>query len=281
MEPARRAARVWCALVGVSLAVFGVLSVVGIRPGGIHVAIPSLGIAAICLLSALARVSYRKRAVAMVVLGLLAVATAYGGLSPNFAGAVGGWSWNGARTVAAIGIPAALLFRARYRAYGGARVLLAVALALALPFLVYVGLQMRGEFGLGHVASIVALVAFLVSLSGFMGAETTGAGAFLAPVAVVSFTVELALRALVPLRVWDVAANRISIPMRSIGYIIEDGAFAVAFASASALAALGVFQILASRFAADARRIDIHSRPTEPVEEPSSASTRSDWMTGG
>ena len=50
---------------------------------------------------------------------------------------------------------------------------------------------------------------------------------------------------------------------------------ALAFAGASTLAALGLFQILAWRFAADARRINLHSRPVETDRHSSDV----DWST--
>jgi hypothetical protein len=265
VEPGRKAARIWCGAVGIGFAALGLLTLLGLRPGGPIGAIPSLALGFIALLAAVARVTYRQRAVAMVVLGILADTTALRGASAVLAEAVGGFGWNAARTVTAIGIPAALLFRARYRAFAGARIFLAVALLAALPFLVHVTLLMRGDFGIAHAASIVALFAFLVSLSGFMGAETTGGGTLLAAFTIPCFSVELGLRAFA------------SVP-RTAGHAIEIGAFVAAFASASALAALGLFQIFAWRFAADARRIDIHSRPTESEDEPPRSG--SDWMTG-
>jgi hypothetical protein len=59
--------------------------------------------------------------------------------------------------------------------------------------------------------------------------------------------------------------------------VIEVITAAMGFGGSAALAAVGIFQIVAWRFAADARRIDIHSPPEEPAT--SSRDPSSDWST--
>jgi hypothetical protein len=95
-----------------------------------------------------------------------------------------------------------------------------------------------------------------------MGSETTGAGAYLAGGVVLALTVDLTLTGLAgvtPLSIRDVIAVLAS---------------AVAFAATSAVTCIGLFQILAWRLAADARRIDLHQPPKESPRHGSS----SDWL---
>jgi hypothetical protein len=259
VEPGRRSARLWCAGLGGGFTLFGVLPLVDLRPGGLHAAVPWLVLGGIALVAALSQVTYRQRAVAMVVLGLLS------GIVGLHGTAVAGAGSSLTRLVPAIALSAALVFRARYRAYTGARVFLGIALLLCGPFVVFAALGFSGGFGVAQVGSIVALATIAASLVGFMGAETTGAGPYLSFGIVIAFAIELALRAL-----FSPDAQR------TVATIADVLGGALAFAGASTLAALGLFQILAWRFAADARRIDLHSPPAESNKRQDS---EVDWAT--
>lgn len=259
VEPGRGSARLWCAGLGLGFTLFGVLPLVQIRPGGIHAAVPWLVVGAIALVAALSRVTYRQRAVAMVVLGLLS------GIVGLHGTAVVGPGLSLVRLVPAIALAAALTFRARYRAYSGARVILGIALLLAGPFVVLAIMSLMGGLGIAAIGTGVALAAIAASLVGFMGAETTGVGPYLSFGVVIAFAIELALRAL-----FAPDADR------TPGTIIDVVSGALAFSGASTLAALGLFQILAWRFAADARRIDLHSPRSEPKRRQDS---EVDWAT--
>lgn len=260
-EPGRRSAKRWCAGLGIGLILFGVLPLIQLRPGGVGAAIPSLVVGTIALIAALSPVTYRQRAVAMVVLGLLSGIVGLDGT------AVGGTPLSLTRLVPAIALSAALVFRSRYRAYSGARIFLGIALALSCPFVILAVFNLANDFGAAQVGSTVALVAIAASLTGFMGAETTGAPPYLSHGIVIAFAIELALRALFSP---DGARTTATIP--------EVVSAALAFAGASRLAALGLFQILAWRFAADARRIDLHSPRVEREDKPDSGG---DWATRG
>ncbi|MFO0762483.1 MAG: hypothetical protein U0359_38950 [Byssovorax sp.] len=237
LEPSRDAARIWCVALGLSFEAFGALPLIGLRPGGVKAAIPSLVIGAIAMVAALPGITYRQRAIAMVVLGLLSDIV---GLQGTGAGGLG---WNLARLVPAITIGAALMFRARYRAYTGARIFLGLALASSLPFVIQVSLGLGGGVGPFDAGAIVALLAIAASFSGFMGAETTGAGPYLAHGVALAFAVELVTSAL--------GAPR---ARTDVGGVVQVVIPALAFVGSSVLAALGLFQIAAWRFAADARR---------------------------
>ena len=267
VEPAGASARIWCALLGAGFFIVGALPLLGLRPGGVSAAVPSLVIGAIALVAALARVTYRQRAVAMVVLGLLSGVVDLGGTRAALATGVGGVGWSLSRLVPAIAIAAALIFRSRYRAYAGARVFLGAALLTAVPFAIHTALSFSSGFGPAQIGGVVVLVTIAASLTGFMGSETTGAGPYVAWSIVVAFATELALRAL-----WSPGA------LRTPANLVHVGIAATAFAGAAVLAALGLFQIAAWRFAADARRIDLHPPASRPDRRDDADD---DWSTRG
>jgi hypothetical protein len=265
VEPAGASARIWCAALGAGFAVVGALPLLGLRPGGLTAAVPSLVIGAIALVAALARVTYRQRAVAMVVLGLLSGVVDLGGTRAALATGAGGVGWSLSRLVPAIALAAALIFRSRYRAYGGARIFLGAALLTAVPFAIHSVIGFSDGFGPGQIGAVVALIAIAASLTGFMGSETTGAGPYLAWGIVLALATELGLRAL-----WAPGA------LRTPTNIIHVSIAATAFVGAAVLAALGLFQIAAWRFAADARRINLHP----PVSRPKGRQDSDvDWST--
>jgi len=266
VEPARRAAKLWCAGLGLAFVIHGSLPLLDVRPGGLHVGLPSLVIGSVSLIAAVLPVPYQQRALSMVVLGVLSGMLGLKGMGAMLSTAVGGLAAGLIRLAPAIVLCAALLFRARYRAYTGARVFLAVALAVSLPFVIHTALSLSSGFGVAQVGSIVAILAILSSLTGFMGAETIGAGPFLAYGTVIVFALELSLHALFGPHA-----------PQSLAGIIDVLAAASAFGGASVLAGLGLFQIAAWRFAADAaRRINIHSRRNETEDERDSNDT---WST--
>ena len=266
VEPAGASARTWCAVLGAGFAVLGTLPLLGLRPGGFSAGIPSLVIGAIALVAALSRVTYRQRAVAMVVLGLLSGMVDLGGTRAVLAAGVGGVGWSLSRLVPAIAVAAALIFRSRYRAYGGARIFLGAALLTAVPFVIHAVLSFSSGFGPAQIGSLVALAAIAASLTGFMGSETTGAGPYLAWSIVIAFAAELAIRAL-----WSPGA------LQTPANIVDVSIAATAFVGAAILTALGLFQIAASRFAADARRINLHPPASGPEVRRDDSNV--DWST--
>ncbi|HMY17767.1 MAG TPA: hypothetical protein PKA58_15695, partial [Polyangium sp.] len=106
---------------------------------------------------------------------------------------------------------------------------------------------------LSTAGAIVALVVTLVGLVGFMGKETTGAGTY------VGLSVLFGLGA-------DLFFVDLSY-LESLGdwrAVLTTWLGSVAFISATGLAALGLYQLLASRLSGDARRIDLHAITPEP-----------------
>lgn len=270
VEPARAGARLWSAGLGLAFAAFGALALLGPSDGGLDVALPSFVLAAIAIVAALTRVTYRQRAVAMVVLGLLCAVLGLRGIGPATGIAVGGFAWGLCRLIAAIALPAALIFRSRYRAYTRARWILAAAFAASVPFLGYVAALLVSfeHFGLAQAGAVVAIVMILASLAGFMGSETTGAGSYTSIGVVLGLAAQLALESLAQ-----------PDALASAGNIAAVAVSMMAFVAVSALTSLGLFQILAWRFAADARRINLHPRP--PKDSIHKFERSGEWSTRG
>ncbi|WP_437933097.1 hypothetical protein [Sorangium sp. So ce341] len=261
MRPAQDAARVWCAVVGVGFLLFGGLSVAGLRPDGVVAGPPAFVLGIVALFTALTSVSYRQRAIAMVVLGTIATVIGLQSSGP----AVG---WGAARAVAAIALPAALVFRSRYRAYAGARWLLVAAFLVALPAFGHAAAQLTLlDPHLAQLGALMVILAVLSSLTGFMGAETTGAGSSLAVAAVLAFTADLVVGRLAQLSAFT---------PRDLVSVLSAG---LAFAATSALTSLGLFQILAWRLAADARRIDLHRPENDKDGRDRRPPSGGEWLT--
>jgi hypothetical protein len=265
LEPSRQVARFWCAAVGAGFAMLGALPLLGLRSGGMSSALSSFLVGSVTVAAALTRVSYRRRAVAMLVLGLLVAVLGLGATGPAAGIAQGSVGTGFARMIAATALPAALLFRARYRAYAGARWLLAAAFVLALPFVALLLLRIAQLTpNLATAGGFVAIVVIAASFVGFMGSETTGAGTYVGLSVLIGLGAELALSDMSrpgAFATWQTAAN-IALS-------------AIAFCAATGLSALGLFQLLASRLSNDARRIDLHKASPEP-KRPRHPS-RSEW----
>ena len=262
IEPAKRTARLWCAGLAAGFFVLGGLAIGGFAPGGPSAAAPEIALGCIALVAAGARLSYQQRAAVMILLGLLSAAVGFGG--PVFSEVDRGWGLF--RTLAAIALPGALHFRARYRAYTKARWILGAAFAAALPFAVYSVARVAGPASeLEALGAALGIVAIGAGLLGFMGSETTGGGVATALVVIVALATDMALSSLAS-----------PIAARSWMGVTHIVAAAVGFAGTSMVASLGCYQILASRFAADARRINLHAEPREVKPRQPSGS---DWST--
>ncbi|HEU4405242.1 MAG TPA: hypothetical protein VFS43_08125 [Polyangiaceae bacterium] len=209
-----------------------------LSPGGLAFAV---GFGAVALLP----LPYGLRAIALSSLGvgllLQGMATSGGALHGVFSAPLEGPNGVAARTVAAVCLPAALFFRAHYRAYRGARALLALAFLLALPFIVHaVSLTELGPPWV-RLSSASSLLAVAASLVGFMGAGTTALASAWA----------LAMLAVLPL---DLALR----PVAMGGPLAAPWLVGVAvWALACGLSALGLFQMLASLLAKYAREVDV------------------------
>jgi hypothetical protein len=138
-------------------------------------------------------------------------------------------------------LPAALIFRARYRAYGQARRVLAVAILMSVPYgLVQAAALSTFTEPLEGLAALLVLGVLLASLSGFMGEHTTAGGVVWAALLLVILPADLAFRGFSS--GWGAEA----------WLHLRVGA---GTAAAALLVALGAYQILAGWLGDDARRI--------------------------
>lgn len=262
IEPAKAAARLWCAGLAAGFFALGGGALMGLAPGGPSAAAPEIALGCIALVAAAARLSYQQRAAVMILLGLLSAAVGFGG--PAMPPVDRGWGL--LRTVAAIALPGALLFRARYRAYAKARWILGAAFAAAVPFTVYSVARVAGMAAeLEALGAALGVVAIGAGLLGFMGSETSGGGAATALGVILALATDVALSSLAS----PIAAGSLI----DVAHVVVA---AVGFAGTSAVASLGLYQILASRFAADARRINLHAKPKDVKPRQPSGS---DWST--
>ncbi len=247
LHPWSQAARWACAAAALALTALAVGSRQAARSGARPPGFPLTEIVFAIAFGAAAglRLPYAVRAGAMVGLGLgLLVEGAVvplGALHRVFSAPLEGPGGVVARTVAATCLAAALFFRAHYRAYRGARALLALACLLALPFVVHaVSLTELGP-PLVRASSAASLLAVAASLVGFMGAGTTALASAWAFAVLLILPTDLGLRLLAVGQPWGVSWL----------------AGVASWALACGLAALGLFQVLASVLARRARDVDV------------------------
>ena len=253
VRPLARTARWCCIAVGLVFAALPAAPALGLS-------LPSLsarGIVVHAVLAGLALAAgvlpgwYSGRAAMMLLVGLGCGGLGMLGIGPAAAAEDVAYEWAVFALVTAVGLPAALLFRAHYRAFRAARVILALALLLSVPFIAHGLMRTLGAPSLSlQVANGVAVGSVVASLLGFMGAETTGAGVPLATLVTMAVSGVLATEALFDAGRMLPLAQALR-PLASIG----------AFAGGAFLGALGLFGLLAWRFGPKARAADPRSRP--------------------
>jgi hypothetical protein len=196
--------------------------------------------------------SYPVRAGAILVLGLVLMA-----LGMESTGPLAGLRMDAnvelelTRLIVLATLPAALLFRARYRAYPRARLVLGLALASAAPFAISRGLVAADSAAsvLDRAAAGIDVAVILGGLFGFMGADTTGGGAVWASLVIGLLSVDIYLRG-----IGSPAGNRLWAELATT---------AIAAACAATLTSVGAYHLLAARLARDARRL-MRRRAPEP-----------------
>lgn len=246
LEPARQNCRRWLAVIAAGLAMLGVAFRLGV---GLPAVDPGAGTIAFSAAGAVAAVAllpfpYALRAGVALLLGAVLMVLGVRGAGPLAGLAVdGGLLRDAMRLLAMTVLPAALMFRVRYRAYARARVVLTLALALAVPFVVLEVLLTANASApiVARAAAAVNVGVVLCALFGFMGEGTTGAGSLWATLVLVCLPLEIALRELTPLA--DADTGFVTYP-----------ATAVAMLLAALLTSVGLFQVLAAALGPDARR---------------------------
>lgn len=256
LQPDERAARIWLLGVAVSLSLLGLALRLGLgvpdgRADNATIAFSAGGaVAAVALLP----FPYGVRAGTSLILGGALMLLGLGGAGPLGGLAVdGGVLRDVARLLTVTVLPAALLFRARYRAYRRARVVLAVALALAMPFVAFETVLAADASSpvIVRAAAAINVVTVACALFGFMDARTTGAGSIWAALALLVVPSEMALRELTPIAGADVG-------------VLTYPATAVAVLCAALLTSLGAYQLLAASMAGDARRASMAPAARRP-----------------
>jgi hypothetical protein len=247
LEPAARTCRLWFGGVALALVLLGLAFRLGVgAPSArLDAATISFSAAGGILALALLPFPYALRAGVVALLGAALMALGLRGAGP-LAGLMidGGLAKDLSRLIAASILPAAFLFRGHYRAYPRARLVVALALACAVPFLAgEVLLLLDGSVApVSRIAAGANVMAVSCGLLGFMGGDTTGAGSVGAAFVLVSLPAELAVRELTPLATPD--TGLLTYPAAGVGV-----------ASAAVLVSVGLFQLLAAALGPDARRI--------------------------
>jgi hypothetical protein len=251
LEPGRIALRFWVLGIGLAMALSGLAVYLKWAPGTPEHAQIAWAVAAVVLVAAI--VPYKARGALIVLAGLATIVLGLFGRGPLADLVVPKLTSVGveiSRVLAATVLPAALLFRARYRAYRGARIALIVGLVLAVPAAVHAGLVVASGPMAARLTSGLAILSILASCIGFMGAGTTGASTAWAVIVVVAFGADVAVRA-----VWMNAGNQAGIAQVHAGVMLM---------LTCALVTIGLFKGLASLFAVDARLVDVLGKEDEP-----------------
>jgi hypothetical protein len=253
LAPGRGASRVWLVGVCLALVLLGVALKlgVGMETGRRDAATMSFSAAGATAAVALLPFPYALRAGVALLLGAVLAALGLRGTGPLAGLVLDGMRHDDlARLLTLTTLPAALLFRAHYRAYRPARWVLAAALVLACPF---VALELKNALNadlalLSRLASATSVAAVLSALFGFMGSGTTGAGSVWAALVLAVLPLEVALRDLTS-RLAE--TELLAYPAAAIG-----------LACAAILATVGVFQLLAAGLARHARHLTLRADGT-------------------
>lgn len=259
LQPARAECRFWLLGVALALTALGLSMRFGVGVPSVRGDAATLCFSAAGAITAAAALPfpYALRAVVALVVGGALMVLGLRGSGPLAGLLIDGSLPRGvARVVTLAILPAALLFRSRYRAFPRARVVLAAALVISLPFVATAGLLVADPSApwLARLGAGASIAWVLASCFGFMGHGTTGWGAVWAVLVLVGVPVEVALRQFF---LADAATGFLTYPATAIGLVC-----------ASALASLGLFQLFASIWAPEARRRSPVGAP-EPKPESS------------
>jgi hypothetical protein len=245
LQPGRSSARWVLLATATALILLGIAIRIGLGPqtGSPDPASISFAVGGALACLALLPFPYALRAGASVFLGVLLILLGARSMGPLAGMAFEGGPWRELGRVAVMScLPAALLFRAHYRAYRRARIVLAGALLLSAPFVVTeASLVLDGSASwLARGCAVLDVVAVLCGLFGFMGQDTTAAGSVSAALLLVVLATSLGLRDLTPL-----GAARVGLAVYATT--------AVAMLCAATVTAMGLYQLLAAGLAPDAR----------------------------
>ena len=218
----------------------------------------SLVTAILAGIAAAAPAPYAARAGLAAIAGLVPLALGAQGQGPLAAIGANGARQAAASLVLVTVLPAALFFRAQYRAFSVARAFLALALVASVPgvYLLVESVADPASGLAGQVTSAIAVAASLTAFAGFLGAETTGACTAWA------FLILLTQGARFCAHAFEAGSEA--------GALGSFATCAVGEVVAGAVLASGAYQLLAALFARQARKVDIH-QIVGPSAEPSVA----------
>ena len=272
--PARRAIRVaLLAFVAISLvatfaASSGLTAWTGLASARLSVPWAFEGAIATAIVAAVAAfvpLPYAARAIVAAAAG--AVPLAMGALQLGPLGRLGDEGHGAALAMAAMAtaLPAALVFRARYRAFRAARTILGVALALSLPavtILAFSAIDAGQPAGARAIAAVGVLGAVAGTL-GFMGPETSAGCSQWAALVVGAYAARPAWRAFSS--AWSGRdPETLALTAAALGALV-----------ASTLVTFAFFQILAAALARQARKVDVHRAVGPGASDPGPGSSSS------
>lgn len=256
IEPSRRACRLWIGAAAAALVCLGLALRLGLGPGpsaGQNGATVAFSAGGALLAAAVLPFPYALRAGVTVLIGLVLAVLGLRGAGPLAGLGLGGELWpHAARLLAAAVLPASLLFRAHYRAFAGARWILALALILAAPYVLFEA-QLLGSQGaplLLRIAAAVALLTVFSAFGGFMGDVSTGGGSVVAVTVLTVAAAEVAVAAFLP-GAWG-----------TTGALVH-AATGIGVLAATLLMSVGLFQLLAASLGPAARAC---ARTTSPED---------------
>lgn len=257
LQPGAGACRLVLVGIALSMVALGIAMRLGVGVPAIRLDASTLSFSMAGAIAAVAVLPfpYAVRATLAILLGGGMMALGLRGAGPLAGMAVDGATARSiARLVVLTALPAALLFRSRYRAYRRARVVLAAALVLALPF---VGLELA--LGLNDSAPVIARVGAIssigivaLSLFGFMGQGTTGGGSVWAVLVLAALPLEVGLR---HFTLADQDSGQLTYPATALGIVCM-----------AALTSFGLYQLLATVFGPEARRLSVTPVRTDDIE---------------
>jgi hypothetical protein len=204
--------------------------------------------AVVAAIAAFAPLPYAVRAVVAAVAGAVPLGMGASGLGPLARLGDEGFFPAIAMLAMATALPAALVFRARYRAFRAARAILGVALAVAAPALgLLVACAVDGAQPLGDRAiAVVGILGAAAGTLGFMGPETSAGCMQWAALVVGAYVARPAWRAISA--AWSGRdQDTLALTTAALGSLV-----------ALTLVVFAFFQILAAALARQARNVDVH-----------------------
>ncbi|MBM4359713.1 MAG: hypothetical protein FJ096_16540 [Deltaproteobacteria bacterium] len=211
-------------------------------------------------------VGYQARAGALLTVGMLVALVGIAGSGPASVVAYALGEWGVLALLAAVVLPATLLFRCHYRAYRAARAMLAAALALCVPFAVVTAAGFQSADVSVQVTSALGLVGTGFGLLGFTGSQTPLSGGALASI----------VNAAIVAPIVAGAGLRFGYGGATAWYALSLSS--LSFGVATGLASLGAFQLLAAHHWKRARDQEEPPLPADPpAPAPSAPSLTDTW----